>query len=35
MFWLVELGFVIVVFGGLALLVWYKSRQLDKKDKDK
>ena len=27
MFWLIELGFIVVVFGGLALLVWYKSNQ--------
>jgi len=30
MFWLVELAFIVVVFGGLALLVWYKSKQLNK-----
>lgn len=29
MFALVELGFIVLVFGGLALLVWYKSKQLD------
>jgi len=31
MFWLVELGFIIVVFGGLAVLVWYKSKKLNQK----
>ena len=32
MFLLVELGFVLLVFGGLALLVWYKTRP-DPQDK--
>lgn len=35
MFLLVELGFLLLVFGGIALLVWYKSRQPDKEDQDK
>ena len=26
MFFLVEVGFIVLVFGGLALLVWVKSR---------
>jgi hypothetical protein len=30
MFWLIELAFIVVVFGGLALLVWVKSKQLNK-----
>ena len=29
MFVFVELGFILLVFGGLALLVWYKSRTQD------
>jgi hypothetical protein len=32
MFWLIELGFIVVVFGGLGLLVWVKLRQVDKDD---
>jgi hypothetical protein len=32
MFWLIEVGFIVLVFGGLALLVWVKSRQRDKDD---
>ena len=32
MFWLVELGLVVVVFGVLALLVWVKMRQEDTDD---
>jgi hypothetical protein len=32
MFWLIELGFIVVVFGGLGLLVWAKLRQVDKDD---
>lgn len=32
MFWLVEAGFILLVFGGIALLVWYKGRQQDKSD---
>ncbi len=27
MFWLIEVGFIVLVFGGLALLVWVKMRQ--------
>ena len=30
MFWLIELAFIVLVFGGLALLVWHKSKQLNK-----
>ncbi len=30
MFVLVELVFIVLMFGGLALLVWYKSKQLNK-----
>lgn len=29
MFIFIELGFVLLVFGGLALLVWYKSAKQD------
>lgn len=32
MFFLVELGFIVIVFGGLALLVWFKSRKMDDED---
>ena len=32
MFWMIELGFIVVVFGGLGLLVWVKMRQVDKDD---
>lgn len=32
MFFLVELGFIVIVFGGLALLVWFKSRKRDNED---
>lgn len=35
MFLLVEVGFLLLVFGGIALLAWYKGRQPDKKDQDK
>ena len=26
MFWMIELGFIVLVFGGLGLLVWVKLR---------
>ncbi len=32
MFWLIELGFIVVVFGGLGLLVWVKMRQGNEDD---
>ena len=32
MFWLIELGFIVLIFGGLALLVWVKTRQGDEDD---
>ena len=32
MFWMIEVGFIVLVFGGLGLLVWVKMRQVDKDD---
>jgi hypothetical protein len=32
MFWMIELGFIVVVFGDLGLLVWVKMQQGDKDD---
>ena len=32
MFWMIEVGFIVLIFGGLALLVWMETRQGDEND---